>query len=342
MTPDRLNELLEGFGAARVLVVGDFFLDKYLEVEPSLAEPSLETGLTAHQVVDVRCAAGAAGTVVNNMMSLEPQEVRAFGAIGDDGEGLELRRALQSVGCDTQYLLSSELIRTPTYLKPRDVGSRGLEGEHSRYDTINRIPLPDDLETQLLNLLAEAITDADAVVILDQVESPDCGVITRKVRESLCELAATEAGKMFWADSRVRSQLFRNVTVKVNQFEACQSFGSKTEASVQDVFEVVAAFRDTVSAPVFVTCGPAGIVVSDPMAELVKGLAVNGPIDPTGAGDSVTASAVLALVAGAEFAEAALIGNLVASVTVQQLATTGTARREDVVEQLVAWRSTGR
>ncbi|HET6424389.1 MAG TPA: PfkB family carbohydrate kinase, partial [Planctomycetaceae bacterium] len=68
------------------------------------------------------------------------------------------------------------------------------------------------------------------------------------------------------------------------------------------------------------------------------GLSVRGPIDPTGAGDSATAGAVLALISGATPAEAALVGNLVASVTVRQLGTTGTASGQQLQEALQDWR----
>jgi bifunctional ADP-heptose synthase (sugar kinase/adenylyltransferase) len=54
VTPERLEEILTGFDRAGLLVVGDLFLDKYLMVDPALAETSLETGLEAHQVVEIR------------------------------------------------------------------------------------------------------------------------------------------------------------------------------------------------------------------------------------------------------------------------------------------------
>jgi len=41
--------------------VGDFFLDKYLDIEPAWAEYSIETGKTAHQVAAIRTSPGAAG-----------------------------------------------------------------------------------------------------------------------------------------------------------------------------------------------------------------------------------------------------------------------------------------
>ena len=41
-------------------VVGDLFLDRYLDIDASLTEPSIETGLDAYQVTRVRPSPGAA------------------------------------------------------------------------------------------------------------------------------------------------------------------------------------------------------------------------------------------------------------------------------------------
>jgi bifunctional ADP-heptose synthase (sugar kinase/adenylyltransferase) len=60
---------------------------------------------------------------------------------------------------------------------------------------------------------------------------------------------------------------------------------------------------------------------------------VEGEIDIVGAGDSVMASVVSALCSGADPTEAALLGNIVASITVQQIGTTGTASRKQVRER---------
>jgi sugar/nucleoside kinase (ribokinase family) len=80
------------------------------------------------------------------------------------------------------------------------------------------------------------------------------------------------------------------------------------------------------------------MLVSDPEMMVIPGVRLTGPIDPTGAGDSATAGAVLALASGATLPEAALVGCLVASITVQQLATTGTATPAQVIERLEIWR----
>src|SRR6185312_15910410 len=78
---------------------GDLLLDRYLEIDPARDEPSVETGLTAYQVVNVRSHPGALGTVLNNLAALGVGRIVPIAAIGDDGEGYELRQALQTMPC---------------------------------------------------------------------------------------------------------------------------------------------------------------------------------------------------------------------------------------------------
>jgi sugar/nucleoside kinase (ribokinase family) len=65
----------------------------------------------------------------------------------------------------------------------------------------------------------------------------------------------------------------------------------------------------------------------------VPGIPSSGPVDIVGAGDSATSGMVLSLLAGATETEAAAVGNLVASITVQQLGTTGTATPQQVLDR---------
>ncbi|HUG92914.1 MAG TPA: PfkB family carbohydrate kinase [Planctomycetaceae bacterium] len=340
MTPHRLDDLLDGFPACRVAVVGDFFLDKYLDIDPSLAEPSVETGKTAHQVAAVRTSPGAAGTVVNNLSALGTGTIHAIGAIGDDGEGYDLRRGLEARGASTAGLMASPALMTPTYLKPRDRTVAGLAGEHERYDTKNRQPTPPDVVQRVIAALDSVLGDLDAVIVADQVVEPECGVVTARLRGELADRARSRGNVVFWADSRARIHEFRRVITKPNQFEAVgRTWPSPGEVVPLDALrQAVAGLRARSGAPVCATCGERGAVVSDEELSLVPGVRLDGPIDPTGAGDSVTAGAVLALAAGATLAEAALVGVLAASITVQQLGTTGTATREQLAGRLPAWR----
>src|SRR5574340_754732 len=105
MSADRLEAIIARFPRLRIAVLGDFFLDKYLDVDPALAETSLETGKVAHQVVRVRHSPGAAGTVVSNLSALGAGAMHALGFTGDDGEGYGLRKDLQALRCGTEQLL---------------------------------------------------------------------------------------------------------------------------------------------------------------------------------------------------------------------------------------------
>ncbi len=343
MNADRLRRLTDRFPACRIAVVGDFFLDKYLDTDPALAEISVETGKTAHQVVSIRTSPGAAGTIVNNLASLGAGEIHAVGITGEDGEGYDLRRALESRGCRTDGLVALAGRLTPTYLKPRNRREADLAGEHERYDTKNRTPMPGAAEERIIESIERVLARVDAVVVQDQVEEEDCGVVTTRVRERLAGLGGRHPEKVFWVDSRSRIGLFRNVMIKVNAREALkQAFRpGADEPDDADVIRAMRELRSRTGRAVFVTAGRRGIWTSDPEPALVRAVRVPEPTDPTGAGDSATAGAVLALCAGAAPPEAALVANLVASITVQQLATTGTASPGELGPRLELWLSQG-
>lgn len=343
MNADRLQEIVRRFRECRVAVLGDFFLDKYLDTDPRLAEISVETGKTAHQVVSIRTSPGAAGTIVINLAALCAGEIHTLGISGDDGEGYDLRKALLGLGCRTEGLLIMPGRFTATYLKPRDCRTADLSGEHERYDTKNRTPTPREAQDRIVGHLESLLPDLDAVAIQDQVEEEDCGVITARVRERLSELGRLHPKKIFWADSRSQIGLFRDVMIKVNSREAVkQAFRpGAEEPDDAAVRRALTELRARTGRPVFITAGRRGMWTSDPVPVLVRGVRVPEPTDPTGAGDSATAGAVLALCAGATPAEAALVANLVASITVQQLATTGTASPDELVPRLEMWLAQG-
>jgi len=324
MDSARLRALLDRFPAATVLVVGDFFLDKYLDIDARLSEPSLETGLEAYQVVGVRAYPGAAGTVVNNLRALEVG-VRVLGIIGEDGEGDDLLRGLGRVGVDGSTLIRSPQRFTPTYLKPMLGAGTAPARELNRLDTKNRAPLPAGLENELLARLDALLPHVQAVVISDQVSEPNCGAITDRVRAALCARAHALPAVPFAADSRERIGEFRDVILKPNAREAARATG------LADPLAAGEALRRHSGRGVVVTQGEQGALVFDQDgAQPVPGIPVAGPIDVVGAGDSVMAALVAGLCAGASLAEAARLGNLAASITIQQLGTTGTASRAQV------------
>lgn len=337
MNEDRLLELLDGIGAAKVAVLGDFFLDRYLVTEPALAEISIETGLEALQVTEIRCSPGAAGTVTNNLSALGVGFCEAIGAIGEDGEGWELRCALAATGARTDRLLSVPGRFTPTYMKPMVREAAG-ERELSRLDIKNRSPLPLEAENAVIQALHEIAEPGgvQAVILADQVQERNCGVLTDRVRDAVAKVARERPGVLFLADSRVRIGEFRNVIVKPNVHEAARALEQSVpeEEALPATGEPLALELSRRSGQTaFVTLGPKGILVADRgSVHHIPAPVVRGPIDIVGAGDSVTAGIVATLCAGATRTEAAFAGNLCASVTIRKLGTTGTVSRAELFE----------
>ena len=321
----RLKAITGRFADARILVLGDFFLDKYLEIDPGIEEISLETGLPAHQVTGKRCQPGAAGTVCSNLHALDVGTIRALGVIGDDGEGYELRRGLERRRVDISDLIVSPDRMTPTYTKPMRQTPDG-EVEMNRQDIKNRTPLPPALEDDVIARLERLIPQSDGIIVLDQVDDRNRGVVTDRVRDALARLAKQYAETVFFADSRSHINEFRNVAIKPNRFEAakCIDPGVGEDVPTENATKAAKQLAERNGRTVFLTLNEEGIAVVKPdEVTHVPGVKVTGPIDIVGAGDSVTAGIVSALSVGASLVEAAVIANVVASVTIRQIGTTG-------------------
>jgi len=337
VTRERVEEILAGFPDVAVAVVGDFFLDKYLVIDKSLTEISLETGLEAYQVVGRRCSPGAAGTVTNNLTALDVGRVYAVGFTGDDGEGYELRQGLERTGVDMTYLLQRSDLFTPTYTKPMMRDEAGRETEMNRLDIKNRQPTPPDLEEAVLEALEALLGHVGAVIVADQVAERSLGVITDRVREEICTLARRHEDVVFFADSRANIGLFRDVMIKPNKLEAaraCGYEGREEDLTAADAERYGRELAQRNRRPVYVTAGAEGIVVFDGAgSRRVPGIRVPPPIDIVGAGDATTAGIVASLCSGATPQEAAAIGVCVASITIQQIGTTGTTSRQQVAQR---------
>ena len=327
LTTELIDQVLATIPAKTIGLVGDLFLDRYLDIDPARDEPSIETGLTAYQVTRVRSYPGALGTVLNNLAALGVGHILPIAVIGDDGEGYELQQALHRVpAVIPDGLIVAADRRTPTYAKPMYGGK-----ELNRLDIKNRTPTAAELEGEVIRRLDAAWPRLDALIVLDQVSEENCGVITKRVRDHLAGLGERDPGRFILADSRERIDRFENVCVKPNERECLvlqASYGIARPGEHPAEY-----FANGTGRPVFCTLAERGIVVAwpegpDPVS--VPAYPVSGPIDIVGAGDSCSAGITCGMVAGLTHAQAASFGNLVASITIQQIGTTGTATPEQV------------
>src|SRR4051794_19000307 len=136
MNAGRFSAITGRYPRLRVGVVGDFFLDRYLQIDPAKEETSIETGLPVYNVVGVVSLPGAAGTILNNLVALGIGEVHAVGYCGDDGEGYERRRALAArPGVPLEHFLPAPTRQPPVYCKPMVLESGRPPRELNRLDT---------------------------------------------------------------------------------------------------------------------------------------------------------------------------------------------------------------
>ncbi len=332
MNRQRLNKILAHIPSQRALVVGDFFLDKYLRLERALSETSLETNLEAYQVTAVQTSPGAAGTIVNNLVALGAQ-VSALGVMGDTGEGYEFRRALDALGVDHSPMLRAPELVMPTYMKPLMRERDGRVHELERLDIKNRAPLAPEIMREFLTRLDQAVVPADVIIVSEYMTTDEGGVMSDAARRRIAALAKTYPKKTFLVDSRLAATLYRSVLVKCNLREATRALGLPVSEnmSLAEIETLARRLERQTGNPLFLTLGERGMLVcAHAQCEHVPTLNEPGPTDIVGAGDSAVAGIACALGAGATFAEAALLGNLAAAVTIKKIGTTGTATPREI------------
>ena len=331
MNLTRFEAITSRYPSLRLTVVGDFCLDRYFDIDPARSEISIETNLPVHNITRVRCQPGGAGTILNNLVALGVGELRPVGFCGDDGEGWELRRALAALpGVKMDGFLTTPERHTFTYTKPLLHRPGQPPEELSRLDLKNWTATPDKVSRDLAERMAAAAQVSDGLILLDQVDIADTGVIgglTRQWLEGLRETMDRSLPQLVaLADSRRGLRGWPRIIFKMNAKE----LGALAGAPVDSMDEIKAACASMAKAngqPAFVTLAERGIVGATPLGEVehVPSLPVRGPIDIVGAGDSVTANLTAALAAGAGIREAMELAMAAASLVIHQLGTTGTA-----------------
>ena len=337
-----LETILNQFQDQRILVVGDFYLDAYWYIDKTRSTLSLETPWHTNPVIEQRYSPGAAGTVTNNLKALGVGTVYTLGVIGEDGFGGTLLVCLQANGCLTDFMIQVPRWVTPTYLKPMHRGYEGVETEGPRFDIENQSVMEEAVETSVINAIRDCIPLVDGVIVGDQMPLENLGVVTNRVRAELCELGLAFPDKIFFVDSRTRIGEYRNVIIKPNRFEAKRAIQPEwngQDVDIEEAKQCAAVLAERTQNTVYVTLGENGILVySEGAFTHIPGVPINDEIDPVGAGDSVSAGLVATFcslrASQAQISvEAAYIGNLVASITVTKIGTTGTASPAEILQR---------
>lgn len=335
MTPARFQTILRRYATLRIALVGDICLDRYLEIDPAKSEVSIETGLPVHNVARVRSQPGAAGTILNNLVALGIGEIYPVSFCGQDGEGFELHQALSEMpGVRLDHFVRTRERRTFTYCKPLVLTPGQPPRELNRLDSKNWTPTPTALQEILSRAVRSLVDRVDAIILMDQVDQPETGVITQALLEAVRCVQQARQDLFIIADSRRTLRTFPPVCFKMNGAELAAMVGKQSVLTLEEIGSHATELARRNNQPVVVTLSERGLMgaTAEGLTEHLPALPRRGEIDIVGAGDAVTANLAAAFAAGATMREALELANAAASIVIHQLGTTGTASPKQLAE----------
>jgi len=322
-----LERALQATSRSMAVVLGDFCLDAYWEIDPDESEISIETGLPVRRIRHQRYSPGGAGNVAVNLQKLGVREVRTVGILGQDMAGGQLEALLTASGIKTGFVVNSDASwQTPMYAKPMLSGK-----EMSRMDFGAFNELSPTLLDELIARLEAALVGVSVVVINQQLPQ---GLFSPVLIERINAVIANHPTVLFVVDSRHYADHFRGAVLKVNAHEAARLL-EKQEGDIPQCATALAQHLSTSTGkPVIVTRGEFGLAATDAgQAWIVPGIQVMGKTDPVGAGDTVVAAVAAVLGGGGSLQDAIVTANLAASITVRHIGGTGYATPEGLREQ---------
>ncbi len=307
----------KGFGGRKLLVVGDFMLDRHIRGSVSRISPEAPVPIVA---VTSRCSsAGGAGNVAVNAAKLG-LKVCACGFVGKDAEGNELCRLLEESGVSTKSLLR---------LSRRTTTKTRIIGGHQQILRLDEEELGDfdrRAYARLLKCVKSELADGVSGVILSDYAK---GTLS----ESFCRKVIGECKRLgvpVFVDPKAPdySRYARATAITPNRSEL-SAVCRIDSGNLDDLTAAAAKIRKDLGLEfVVVTLGEGGLaLVDDGGWEHVSAMAQD-VFDVTGAGDTVIAVLASCIAAGLDVRDAVRLANLAAGVVVGKLGTAAISRKE--------------
>ena len=317
----RLLSLIEsGFGALRILIIGDVMLDRSIWGDVDRISP--EAPVPVLRSVRTTSAPGGAANVAMNLVGLGVNVAQA-GFWGDDAEMRELRALLAPANVDLSGMISSG---NPTISKTR-ITSRNQQ--LLRLDVESAEPRPATEHEALMERALELVRTADAVILSDYdkgaLSAPLCQAVIGLARERRIPVLADPKGRDF-------GKYARATTICPN----LQELGLVTGIPSRDLAPLLAAAQELVGQLgidyMTVTMSEKGIRILYPGSVFHSPTRAREVFDVTGAGDTVIATLAASLAGGLDPETAVTLANIAAGIVVAKTGTAPISRHELVAE----------
>lgn len=317
----RLLEILDRFEGREVLVIGDLTLDEFLTGQVERISREAPVLILRHE--NTRQIPGGGANAVYNLAKLGAK-VKVAGIVGRDSQGEALCNIFEQAGIDTKGMIAKS--DRPTVTKTRISG-------HARQSVTQQIVRVDrksdelpTLETQLhlADYITQNLEGVQAVVCSDYGD----GVFTAPV------IQAALAHPRVIVDAQTDLARYQGATLftpNVPEAELAVGYGIKNSQALQQAGIDLLNF--TQASQMLITRGEEGMTLFEQINAQIQALTIpafnrTDVFDVTGAGDTVVAALTLSLCAGASLWEAAVLGNLAASIVVRHFGTATTTTQE--------------
>ena len=304
LSPGRLEEILATAAGARVLVVGDLMLDRYIPGPVDRVSP--EAPVPVVRVAETSATVGGAGNVAANVAALGAT-CRVVACVGVDSAGELLEAELSRLGLGTDGL-----VRTDERTTTEKTRVLALRQQIVRFDVEDDGDVSVGLARSLCDKVEQLAVDSDVLVMQDYNK----GVLTPSVISSVIE-AGVRLGLPTVVDPKQRNfSSYGGVTVcKPNAKELGAALGDFIHA---DGAEWREATRERLGCQnLLLTLGEHGMALQTAEGTSVRiPTAARGVYDVSGAGDTVTGVVAVVLAAGGTVTEAAMLANHAAAIEV--------------------------
>jgi D-beta-D-heptose 7-phosphate kinase/D-beta-D-heptose 1-phosphate adenosyltransferase len=306
-----LAAIVRAFPGARVAVLGDVILDRYVNGQASRLSP--EAPIPVLRPHSAHATLGGAANVALNVATLGGH-AWLCGVIGEDAAGSETRGLLQAAP-----RIHAGLVAVPG--RPTTVKTRFMVGPHQlmRLDEETTAPLDPAACAGLLACFEAALAEAQIVVLSDYAKGVLCDAV---LAPALARAKA--AGRLVIADpKRADFAAYRGADVLTpNELEA--RAGTGADAAEDDGAERAGrlALQATQGEAVLVSRSARGLtLVRRDLPALHVPTRAREVADVSGAGDTLVAGLAVALAAGAALPEAAALANIAAGISVSRQGT---------------------
>lgn len=316
---ERLEGLLEAFQGQHIAVLGDLALDEFVHGRTLRVSREAPVLILRHE--GTSSLPGCAGNAARNVAALGGG-VEALGVLGDDAAGDTLLEALKACHIETTSI--QRLPGGQTWCKTRFTAGdlHTVQQQVMRLDREPRYPRESQWRRTLEAQIEARLQHATGVLLCDY----GGGLFDAETRRLVLE-HCRQRNLPVVADSRYALQDFRGITCATpNETEIEPLLGRNLDDD-DAVVEAGKELQTLLQCPsLIITRGRLGMTVFDDAEPWHLPAFGADAVDVAGAGDTVSATVILALAAGGSVRDAARLANYAASQVVQQRGTAVTSR----------------